>query len=142
MTPSFKAYLQECVDGEGSTLPATIGTPHALNLHDEGIRDDLNFALMNITDTPERVHPIILFERVRDRLDAAGYSLPSATEKLDLFTESDGDEVFVLSPPHLTDEEVPADCYLYFAFAEDDQGAWDVLAEIVNSIELEDILSE
>jgi hypothetical protein len=140
---AFDLFLKEHAMGEEPLLPSTQGELGALDLHDEQVRDGLNMELLDITDSPERMLPVITFDRVREVLGAAGYWIPSATMNSALFDEEIGDEVFVLSPPTKdADQPVKADCYLYFAFAETETGDWDVLAEVVNSLELEDILSD
>lgn len=131
---ALRDYIKEHMDVEGSTLPAFDSHTDAVDLHNPESRETLNFLLSDITDGPEAVDPVILYERVREALYGAGYSTPSSTELLDLFSEMepDGDEVFSLVPG----------VFLYFSFCQDDHGYYDVLAEVVNEAELEEILSD
>lgn len=141
---AFRSYLKEHIDREGSTLPATVGSSDAVDLHDQSVREGLNFDLSDITDSPEAIHPVSVYKKVGDVLSEVGYSIPDATANMELFSEDDGDEVLALVPPHQSlsiNEPVVTPCYLYFAFCKDDSGYYDVLAEVVNEVELEEILS-
>lgn len=131
---AFRSHLKEHMEGEGVTLPAFVHTHEALNLNSSEVRETLNFTLSDITDGPELVDPVVLYERVREALHGAGYTIPASTELLNLFSEMepDGDEVFALGPS----------VFLYFAFCKVNENSWDVLAEIVNEDELEEILND
>jgi len=130
---ALRDHIKEHTGEEGFTLPSFASHTDAVDLHNPESRDALNFTLSDITDGPEAVDPVILYERVREALYGAGYSIPSSTELLDTFSEiePDGDEVLALAPG----------VFLYFAFCKDDSGYYDVLAEVVNEEELEEILN-
>lgn len=137
---SFRQYLRECLDGEAS-LPATEGTNESVNFHDPVQREATNFILSDITD--ESGSPIVVYERVRQVLMDMGYSIPPVSARPELFEGTDGEEVFGMTRPMPPDSPEPAWCYLYFAFAQDEAGlTYDILAEIVTSEELEEILYE
>ena len=138
---SFRKYLSECMEGE-ALLPAITGTEEAVDFFDPAQRDATNFVLSDLTDEATGA-PEVMYERVRSVLSGLGYFIPPVSERPDLFGETEGEEVFGMVRPHSTDTPEPSMCFLYFAFCQDDANeSYDVLAEVVTTEELEEILYE
>lgn len=135
---AFSLYVKECVyEDEGQpqkVMPFVYGaeTTEGLDFTSPENREAVNDMLSEITDSPERLDPVVIYERVRTVLDDVGYSLPSAMSLDKLFDEDeeDGDEVFALGDS----------AYLYFAYVRDDRDNFEALAEVVNEEGLEEIL--
>ena len=130
----FADHIKEHMDGEGLSLPVPEAVAVAVDLRDSDAREAINFTLSDITDSPEALDPVVVYERVRQALNELGYPIPSSTEHLDLFSEqeSDADKILALAQG----------VFLYFAFTKEDSGYYEVLAEVVNESELEEILSD
>ena len=134
MVPSFKAYLQECIEG----VPAHQWDPSYIQLLNAEQRTEINFLLADLTDglLP---NPTVAYMNVSDLLnESCGLELPPVSTHADTFADTDGEIILPLVCPLA----ITQGCvYLYFAFAEnDDQLTYDVLAEIVTTDELGEIL--
>ncbi len=128
----FQVYIKECMDG----VPAITGDPGAMDLQVQAIRDTVNFFLSDVTDTeivPERA-----YERVRGVLGDLRYMIPPASSHTDLFVDGHGEEIIPL-----VHRENAVPVFLYFAYtSQDDTENYEILAEIVTTEELEEILNE
>jgi hypothetical protein len=123
--------MQECLDG-GELLPAIEGSPSAMDLSVPSNRDDLNFRLLDLTETS--MSPEVFYERTRNILGDVGYQLPPAISLAGVFDEESGEEILALgiTPPlH----------YLYFAYIQDGDMT-EMLAEVMTEDELEEFLHE
>jgi hypothetical protein len=123
--------MQECLDS-GNLLPAIEGTPDAIDLSVASNRDDLNFRLLDLTESS--LSPEVFYERTRSILSDAGYQLPPITSLAGVFDGESGEEILALggSPPMH---------YLYFAYIQDDT-ITEMLAEVMTEDELEEFLHE
>ena len=129
------------MEGEAD-LPAITGTQEAVDFFDPAQREATNFVLSDMTDEVSGA-PEVTYERVRSVLLGLGYAIPPVSANHDLFGETEGEEVFGMTRPILADTQEPTICFLYFAFCQDDANdIYDVLAEIVTTEELEEILHE
>lgn len=142
---NFKAYLQECgcMGGE-ATLPAIEGVSDAVDLNVQASRDPVNDILANITDGGEIiVAPEVTYERIRGILSEVGYDIPPVTEKSELFSEPEGEDVIGLIHPSLpTRVDGSGHCFLYFAFYQHEDQSYEVWAEVVTEMGLEEIFNE
>lgn len=129
----FRKHIQECMEG----VPATTWDPNSIILSDAGDRIEINDVLAEITDQ-ELMHPVMAYEQVSQALEAQGIQLPPAYAHADEFLETDGELVL---PLVATDNESDL-VFLYFVFSQNDDGTYDILAEIVTTEELEEILHE
>jgi hypothetical protein len=130
----FRDYLKEQMEG----VPATTWDPSTSTfwLNDPSDRDVVNDQLADITDH-EIVHPEVVYEQVCLYLQNQGIELPAVTVHANEFLETDGE---LILPLVATDAEEVV--YLYFAWAQDETDFdYDVLAEIVTTEELEEILN-
>jgi hypothetical protein len=128
----FQLYLKECMDG----VPATSWDPTTIDLLDIGKRDEINFTLSDMTNIPS-LDPVITYEQVREVLARLGCELPLASSHAEEFSETDGELILPVIASG-TQESM----FLYFAFLQDVDLTYDVLAEIVTTDELEEILNE
>jgi hypothetical protein len=135
----FRLYIKECMEGE-NLLPTIEGSSEAVNLLDADQREAINFILSDITDEVI-LDPVVAYERVRSVLLGIGYALPPVSARPELFDDTEGEEVFGMTRPQPFGSLEHEICYLYFAFLQTDE-SYDVLAEIVTEMELEDILSD
>jgi hypothetical protein len=127
----FRNYLLEHMEG----VPATTWDPSTICLDDPSDREAVNDELAEITDR-EIVHPEGVYEQVGQYLQTQGIDLPPVTVYVDAFLEIDGELILPLAA--IGEEEA---AYLYFAWAQDETDFdYDVLAEIVTTEELEEML--
>jgi hypothetical protein len=136
----FRKHIQECMEGE-ALLPAIEGDSDCANFFDPSVRESTNFVLADVTDEPG-VTPIVTYERVRLILMGLGYSIPPVSARPELFGDNEGEEIFGMTRPLPPNSPEPAICFLYFAFCASDDNTYDILAEIVTTEELEEILHE
>lgn len=131
MSSSFKEYLKECMAG----VPAVAWDPNTIYPINSGDLTELNWQLADMTDG-EFANPVIAYEQVRQFLIPRGVELPQASFYYRELSDTDGE--LILPLVGLNNTEM---VYLYFAFTEDeDDHDYDILAEIVNTEELEEIL--
>ncbi len=129
----FQLYLKECMDG----VPATSWDPESFHPTDVKERDEVNFVLSDLTDTPS-LDPVITYERIRQVLLGLGCEVPLASSYAEEFSETEGE---LILPLVQTPEQLVM--FLYFAFLQnEDDLTYDILAEIVTATELEEILNE
>lgn len=114
---SFDEFLSECLDVE------VVGEPDALDLSIPSNRDQLNFAILDITDASQDT--LSVYDQIANVLDDAGYQIPEVNEFPELL-DADCEITIGLN-----------DCALYFAFSDHE-----IFAEIVTHEELEEIVDE
>jgi hypothetical protein len=121
---SFEDFLSECLDVE------VVGEPDSVDLHDIPVRDSINFALLDITDTTH--DPRLAWDQIHVTLGDAGYPIPETSEYPET-SEADGEIIVGLIAPG----GEPEPCALYFAWSDGE-----VFAEVVTENELEEIEHE
>jgi hypothetical protein len=121
---SFEGFLSECLDLE------VVGDPDSVDLHDIPVRDGINFALLDITDTTH--DPRLAWDQIHTTLGDAGYPIPEVAEYPETL-ETDGEIVIGL----IAHDGEPEPCALYYAWSDGE-----VFAEIVSEQELEEIEHE
>ena len=133
---SFKEYLKECLEGGEDSLPAVHGEPDVIDFSNPADRESVNSVLSDRTDGVMG-DPAVVYEQIRGILMDVGYAIPPASAYAELLSDTDGEEVIGLG---VTTHEDGGAHYLYFAFSQDEDGDFEVLAEIVTEEELEEIL--
>lgn len=128
--------LKECMEGESPTLPAIVGHDGSLDFSNPEDRDSINTLLADITNTNTTAPPVV-YERVRAIMRDVGYTIPSVTDHVDLFTEEDGETILGLVSPQGSSESQ----YLYFAFSRIDNN-YEIFAEVVNEAGLEELFED
>ena len=131
--------LKEWTEGESNTLPAVEGTPDSLDFTDPKDRESFNEILAEVT-SGDSASPSVAYERVRLELCDVGYSIPPATEYVDVFSDIDGEVILELLYPNDLLEKNPQ--YLYFGFSQFDDGRHEMFAEILSEAALEDLFDE
>lgn len=123
-------------NGEGDLVPLPVSNivDGAADLHNDIVRDEVNYALDNLEEVA--TEPAVFYGAVRDLFSELGYELPSF-EQLPMNRDGEtGESLLTFDCPH---ESKHVCCYLYVAFSKEETG-FDVLAELVNEDELEILL--
>ena len=141
MLKSFKSFLNE--DYQASIATGTV------NINDQATVTNMNSMLLGALKQ-EFITPYIALERVRKVLITFAVHLEGTT---DMFDGEEGDHVFGIlqfggiigaSPENGTPnlEQNPPDAFIYFAWEMNDNGAYDIWCQLVDSEELEELLSD
>jgi hypothetical protein len=144
MLKSFKDFLDEEYQSTIATGTVDINNPETIV--------NINSVLLG-TLKQEFITPHVALERVRKVLAGFSVHIPGTTE---LFDEEEGDVVFpilqfggitgipVSSPGPVLDnnQEPETNSFIYFAWEMNDNGAFDIWCQVVDSEELNELLSD
>ncbi len=126
--------MSEIEFNEGGDVPfiPIFGNAHAVDFHDEDVRDEFNDLLDDAIIADDVNHTGIVYTQVRDVLSFAGYNLPHVQEFGEMPPELE--TIYYL---YRDDGDSPE--YFYFGYSNDGE---DVLAEIMTQEELEKFFGE